>query len=84
MSKQNSSKRAYQLVKVPHRNRVGPHLSSEEKDRQNIGQMDGWMDDLRFYVLFNSISVISGRCIDDNERLCAMELRLRLRRFHLE
>ena len=34
---------------------------------------DGWMDDLRFYVLFNSISVISGRCSDDNERLCAME-----------
>ena len=32
------------------------------------------MDDLRFYVLFNSISVISGRCSDDNERLCAMEL----------
>ena len=47
-------------------------------------KMDGWMDDLRFYVLFNSISVISGRCLDDNERLCAMELRLRLRRFHLE
>ena len=46
--------------------------------------MDGWMDDLRFYVLFNSISVITGRCSDDNERLCAMELRLRLRRFHLE
>ena len=45
---------------------------------------DGWMDDLRFYVLFNSISVISGRCLDDDERLCAMELRLRLRRFHLE
>ena len=42
------------------------------------------MDDLRFYVLFNSISVISGRCLDDNERLCAMELRLQLRRFHLE
>ena len=33
------------------------------------------MDDLRFYVLFNSISVISGRCSDDDERLCAMELR---------
>ena len=31
------------------------------------------MDDLRFYVLFNSMSVISGRCSDDNERLCAME-----------
>ena len=28
------------------------------------------MDDLQFYVLFNSISVISGRCLPDNERLC--------------
>ena len=35
---------------------------------------DGRMDDLRFYLLFNNISVISGRCLDDNERLCAMEL----------
>ena len=42
---------------------------------------DEWMDDMRFYVLFNSVSVISGRCMDDNERLCAMELRLRLRRY---
>ena len=32
------------------------------------------MDDMRFYVLFNSISVISGRWEVDNERLCAMEL----------
>ena len=47
-------------------------------------RMDGWMDDLRFYIPFNSISVISGRCLDDNERLCAVELRLGLRRFHLE
>ena len=46
--------------------------------------MDGWINDLRFYVLFNSISVISGRCLDYTERLCAVELRLRLRRFHLE
>ena len=46
--------------------------------------LDGWMDDLRFYVLFNSISVISRRCWDDNERLCAMEIRLRMKRFHLE
>ena len=38
------------------------------------------MDDLRFNVLFNSISVISGRWEVDNERLCAMELRLRLKR----
>ena len=27
-----------------------------------------------FDVIFNSISVISGQCLDDNERLCAMEL----------
>ena len=46
--------------------------------------MDRWMDDLRFYVLFNSVSVISGRWADDSETLCAMEPRLRLRRFRLE
>ena len=33
------------------------------------------MDDLRFYVLFNSISVISGQRANDNGRLCAMEPR---------
>ena len=53
-------------------------------EREGKGRMDGWMDALRIYVLFNSISVISGRCSDDNERLCAVEHRLRLRRFHLE
>ena len=42
------------------------------------------MDDLPFYVLFNSVSVISGRWEVDNERVCAMELRLRLRRFRLK
>ena len=46
--------------------------------------MDGWMNDLRFNVLFNSISVISEQLADDNERLCAMEPHLRLRRFRLE
>ena len=30
------------------------------------------MDDLQFYILFNSISVISGQWADDNERPCAM------------
>ena len=40
---------------------------------------DGWMDDLRFYVLFNSISVILRQWEVDNERLCAMELHLRLK-----
>ena len=38
---------------------------------------DGW-------ITFNSIIVISGRLADDNERLCARETRLRLRRFRLE
>ena len=37
------------------------------------------MDDLQFNIIFNSNSVISGRCLDDNDRLCAMEFRLRLR-----
>ena len=31
------------------------------------------MDDLRFYVLFNNISVISDGLVGDPERLCAME-----------
>ena len=44
---------------------------------QNI-PFKGRVDDLRFYFLFNSISVISGQCLDDNERLCAMKLCLRL------
>ena len=42
------------------------------------------MDNLQFYFLFNSISVISGQWADDNERLCAMEPSLPLRRIHLE
>ena len=42
------------------------------------------MDDLLFYILFNSISVVSGQWTDDNERLCAMELCLQLRRFRLK
>ena len=42
------------------------------------------MGDLRFFVLFNIVSAILGRLEVDNERLCAMKLRLRLRRFGLE
>ena len=44
---------------------------------------EGWMDGLLLYVFFNSLSVISGRWADDNERLFAMEPRLRRRRFRL-
>ena len=39
------------------------------------------MDDLRFYALFNSISVISGQLMGDNERLCAVKSHLHLKRF---
>ena len=39
-----------------------------------------WMDDMQFYVLFNSISVTPGQCAGDNERLCAMKFRSRLKR----
>ena len=42
------------------------------------------MDDLRFCFLLNSISVISGVWEVDNERLCTVESRLRLRRYPLE
>ena len=42
------------------------------------------MNDMRFYVLFNSGSVISERWEVDFEMLCAIELPLRLRRFRLE
>ena len=38
------------------------------------------MDDLQFYVLFNSISVISGQRVGDNESLCAMQPLLGLKR----
>ena len=39
------------------------------------------MDDLRFYVLFNSIFVISGRWEGDYETLCAVDFHLSLERF---
>ena len=29
------------------------------------GCMDGWMDDMQFYVLFNSVSAIPGQWKDD-------------------
>ena len=37
-------------------------------------------DNLRFYVLFSGISVISRWWVGDKERLCSMELRLWLQR----
>ena len=58
--------------------------SSRSSSNSSWSTKYGWMDDLRFYVLFNSISVIAGRCEANNERLCAMKLRLRLRRCRLE
>ena len=45
---------------------------------------NGWVNYLRFYFLFNSIPVISGWWVDDNERLCEMEPRLWMRRFRFE
>ena len=44
------------------------------------GWMDGQMDGFQIYVFFNSISVVSGQWADDNERLCAVELHLQLKR----
>ena len=42
--------------------------------------LDGWMDDLGFYVHFSRISLISGRWVG-NGWLCAMETCLLLKRF---
>ena len=40
-----------------------------------------WTNDLQFYILCNSSSVISGHWEGDNERLCALEPHLPLKRF---
>ena len=37
-------------------------------EQQNVRLVNGWMDDLRLNILFNSISVISGQWADDNEK----------------
>ena len=42
--------------------------------------MDGWIDSLRFYVLFNNIEIILGQWETDNEKLVAMKPCLRLKR----
>ena len=41
---------------------------------------DGWVFDMRLYVLSNNISVISGRWTGNDEILCAMEPRLQLKK----
>ena len=33
----------------------------------------GWIDDLQFNIIFDSISVITGQWVGDSGRLCAME-----------
>ena len=43
---------------------------------------DGWMT-YDFTSFTNGISVISEQWQDDNERMCTIELRLRLKRFRL-
>ena len=51
---------------------VEPLRKIEEDSMPKVEEvsMNGWMDDLQVYVLFNSISVISGGSLDDNENLC--------------
>ena len=53
-------------------------LVSQVVDQYSSFQsLHGWMDDIQFYVLFNSISVISGQWVGNNERLYAVETRYR-------
>ena len=49
---------------------------------QMFRSMDRWMNDLRFYFLSISISVISGQRTGDNERLCTMKPRLQQNELH--
>ena len=63
---------------------LGDLRVSDIEANRSICVIDGWMVDLEILRPFNSISITSERSLDDNERLCTMELRLRLRRFHLE
>ena len=59
-------------------------LSRGQDSKSTLSIMDTLTLSVRFYVFFNSISVISGRWEVDNERLCAVELRLWLRGFRLQ
>ena len=47
--------------------------------KEQNGFMKRWMDNLGFHVLFNSISVITGRWADYDERLYTMKPCLRLK-----
>ena len=50
---------------------MGSCYSDDHIARDHIHTIThGWVVDLRFYVLFNIISVISGRWADGNERKC--------------
>ena len=42
------------------------------------------IDDLQFYVLINSILVLSGNWYGDTERLCAMQPSVGWKDFHLK
>ena len=56
------------------------HFASQLKVLNMLKTFSKWMDDLRFYLLVNSISVISEEWVDNNEMLCAMEPLLQLKR----
>ena len=45
---------------------------SVTSEMKNVPSLNRLMADLQFYIFFNNISVISGQCVGDNKRLCAM------------
>ena len=61
---------------------VWRHLMSRATEicGPNIQGSFSQMDDFRFYVLLNSISAISVRWSNENEKLCTMDPRLWLKR----
>ena len=58
----------------------GPRLSRKCL-KFTVEQADEWLDDMRVYLIFNSISVISGQWIGDNEMLYALKPLLRMKMF---
>ena len=51
-------------------------LCLKAKAEISVLKLYGRMDGMRFYFRFNSISVLSGQWMSDNERQFAMEPRL--------
>ena len=60
------------ISRSPKQNRSNIRLACRSKQENNICIDHGWMS-YGFYIPFNSISAISGRCKGEHEKLCVMK-----------